>query len=151
MISPSSHNSLRDAAIVVMLDEAAIKVPREFVELARKVGSNPTFAERTYRDWIKRGLSPDRIKDKIIAHGKKVTDEKKKNESLDEALNTQTAAFIKFLDDNSGSKNLLKKVFNDLQESAAKISDERANDNDSYSHAWGIVSAAMKKAADSFK
>lgn len=81
----ASDARVRDAKRVlgeaVDLDEVAIKVPQKFVDHARAVGSTVGFAELTYRNWQPRGLTDKQILDKITAHG-----EKKKNESLDEAV-----------------------------------------------------------------
>ena len=65
--TPSQHRALTETVLEVM--EANVKVPQKFLDHARRVGSTIGFAEETYRNWIKRGLSEQQILDKITRHG----------------------------------------------------------------------------------
>jgi hypothetical protein len=77
MNTSHTRRSLINAAAAV-ISEAAIKVPQKFIDHARRVGSTTLFAELTYRNWSKRGLTDQQILDKISKHG----EEQKKEEAV---------------------------------------------------------------------
>ena len=64
------HLTIKESIRYVI--ENLFKVPQRFIDHAHKVGSTVGFAEITYRQWSRRGLSTQQILDKITAHGEKL-------------------------------------------------------------------------------
>ena len=67
MQTTGQHRRLTTVVLSIMIE--SVRVPQEFIDHARRVGSTPLFAELTYINWSKRGLTRQQILDKITRHG----------------------------------------------------------------------------------